>query len=294
MEIVINFFPQGSGKTLAFGIPILQHILSDNRSHGTNSDTTEHAQKLTSTGHVQKLTAAREKKSMDTCKSNEDKPLRGKHVKDDGKEENIIDMNEVLHRVERNRTTEASESEVEEEENEGSSNTTPEEEEKGDISEQRESDDLVENDELERDDESLASSNELDNDSVEGGGLLEDVSSVGLREKGIGLVGFKDDIPDEEFERMIAGELDPWESHDETAVVSHDDNKVQCNDDNKRSHDIKRKSRDSLQDQREISHDSVRKLIALILAPTRELAIQVHDHLTAVAKHTNIKVHIHV
>ncbi len=34
-------------------------------------------------------------------------------------------------------------------------------------------------------------------------------------------------------------------------------------------------------------------LVALILAPTRELAIQIHSHLCAVAKHTSIKVQYH-
>ena len=97
---------------------------------------------------------------------------------------------------------------------------------------------------------------------------------------------------------MIAGELDPWETHDVTAM-SHDtadkshisDNNKQdyeIGDDEIQSHDIKIQSHDV----KYLRQASGSKLIALILAPTRELAIQVHDHLTAAAKYTKVKVHV--
>ncbi len=38
--------------------------------------------------------------------------------------------------------------------------------------------------------------------------------------------------------------------------------------------------------------DPSRPLLALILTPTRELAIQINNHITAAAKHTHIKVRI--
>ena len=122
--------------------------------------------------------------------------------------------------------------------------------------------------------------------------LSPEDSPVTRREVGVGFVGFKNNIPDEEFEKMISGDLDPWESHDQSHDQSHDNDNVHTADDDNglESHDIKDQSHDIAQDQRQISHDGSNKLIALILAPTRELAIQVHDHLRAVTKYTNIKV----
>ena len=38
--------------------------------------------------------------------------------------------------------------------------------------------------------------------------------------------------------------------------------------------------------------DPSRPLLALILTPTRELAIQINNHITIAAKHTDIKVRI--
>ena len=109
----------------------------------------------------------------------------------------------------------------------------------------------------------------------------------GEKRRDTGLVGVRDEIPDEDFERMIAGELDPWGSHDQ-AAMSHDDHS-DANNTEDQSCDIKDVSRDSAA-RKEQGSERVNELVALILAPTRELAIQVHDHLVAVAKYTQIKV----
>ena len=66
-----------------------------------------------------------------------------------------------------------------------------------------------------------------------------------------GLVTYQDNIPDDIFQRMIGGEHPQIDHH----IV-----------------------------------DTVPGLIALVLTPTRELALQVKSHIEAAAKFTNIKV----
>lgn len=81
---------------------------------------------------------------------------------------------------------------------------------------------------------------------------LEDMGE----EEEVGLVYSKDDIPDDVFERMIRGSV----------------RKV------KEEIDNGDKERDG------------RGLVALVLAPTRELALQVKDHISTAAKYTDIMV----
>ena len=260
------FSLQGSGKTLAFGIPILQYILN---SYSAKHNTTEHAQKHST---------AKPKKGTASKKSEGDNPLKSRRKKESEREENVIDLNEVLHQIEIGETAETSD--IESEDSEHETDTSKED---------RAGQPFLDEMEIE-DQSSLSSSNELEGNSGEPDMPLDLPAAGGSsqRSKGkakmdTGLVGFKDDIPDEEFQKMIAGELDPWESNDEKAnsFGSKEKHSSEASKSKCQSHDIKAES-----------HDSGRGdgLIALILAPTRELAIQVHDHLTAVAKYTDIKV----
>ena len=274
------FSLQGSGKTLAFGIPILQYILNN---YSTNHRTTEHAQKYSG---IVKL-----EESIATCskKSEGDKPLKGRrrHKNESKREENVIDLNEVLHQMAE--TDEIAET---------SDIIEPEDGERETDASKEERVDQPFLDEIETPDQSLSLSSDSELEGELHVDMPQDLTAANLegsskRSKGkakvdTGLVGFKDDIPEEEFQKMIAGELDPWESGDE-GVKSRDDGgtKRHGSEVNKsasvclESHDIKAESHDGGCDN---------GLIALILAPTRELAIQVHDHLTAVARKTDIKV----
>lgn len=257
---MISFPLQGSGKTLAFGIPILQYILNN---CGTKRDTT---------GHAQKLNPAKVKKNK---KSDNDGPLKSRREKKHEREENIIDLNEVLHHVETSESVETSDEEFEDSEFEMDA---------------LEKDCTIESfaDETEVNKEvSIASGSELEDDDreTEGGS----VSSIRKANVDTGLVECKDDIPDEEFQKMIAGESNAWESGDEEMTKLHKSKKQLNIEKESRSRDTKDGSHDLTQDQGERFHCG---LIALILAPTRELAIQVHDHITAVAKYTDIKVQL--
>ena len=277
-----TFSLQGSGKTLAFGIPILKYILN---SCSTEHDTTEHAQKHST---------AKPKKGTASKKSGDDKPSKGRHRKKDSeREDNVIDLNEVLHQIEAGETADTIETaETSDIESEGSEHETE------DTVDQP----FLYRDEMETEDQSLSlsSNSELEEISGELGmpqelhvTAAEDGSkrSKGEAKMNTGLVGFKDDIPEEEFQRMIAGELDPWDSDSEKAESRGDDDtkkhsskadKVMCS---RESHNFEAESHDG---------GCGDGMIALILAPTRELAIQVHDHITAVAKYTDIKVPVHV
>lgn len=188
-------------------------------------------------------------------------------------------MNEVIHSLERNLTET-----IDDESGEDESSKLAIE---GDTSDESESEENPTPDEMEVDESfHSASENDLDGGSLRLSDSLQRNSAE--KEGDLGLIGFKDDIPDEEFEKMIAGELDPWGSHDD----GHDKHRKMSDKDEVWSHDSKSQSCDTVEDQRCMSHDIEvgSKLIALILAPTRELAIQVHDHLTAVAKYTKVKV----
>ena len=271
--VAVYFSLQGSGKTLAFGIPILQYILNNNCS--MNYDTTGRAQKHDYPAKPKKHTANR-KSDGDTYKS-----LKGKRKKESKREENVIDLNEVLHEIEMGETAEISDAESEDSEVETES-----------LDQGGAGQPFL--DEMETDEQTSSSGSELGDNSGEHD-VVRDLpaaegsfkGSKGKAKMDAGLVGFKDDIPDEEFQKMIAGDLDPWES-DVEKTKSHNSTKKHCSKASKsecQSPDIKAESHDS-------GHGG--GLIALILAPTRELAIQVHDHLTAVAKFTDIKVHMHV
>lgn len=243
-----------------------------------------------STEHAQKHTAAKDKKRMESN--------RGKSANTCDRKEEIIDLNEVLHKLKGGLT------QANDEESSGETSSRPGGDTSPigtDASGESEGDQPLPSDGDMETNENLSltsTENEIDSGSVNLSNISES-KSVWLREKedGLGLIGFQDNIPDEVFEKMIAGELDPWETH-EVSAMSHDTtDKSHVNDNDKQddeisnggiqSHDIKTQSHD-IKDQRQVSGG---KLVALILAPTRELAIQVHDHLTAAAKYTKIKVH---
>ena len=287
----LHFLSQGSGKTLAFGIPILQHILNNS---SMIDDATEHAQK-----HI----AAKRTKAVVSKRSGDGKPLKSRLGKESGREENVVDLNVVLHQFEMS-TTGVSDSDLEDVDllkDSPKEDSLDEDELAHTLSDEMESGEHVHS----------ASGNESDDGSVKAD-TLQDLPDkersklTSVKKAGMGLIGVRDDIPDEAFQKMIAGELDPWESHDVAATshdVSHDVAAVSISHDNAenhnktsdgglQSHDIKAESHETMSHgQRRTPHESRDKLVALILAPTRELAIQVHDHLTAVAKYTKIKVH---
>ena len=89
----------------------------------------------------------------------------------------------------------------------------------------------------------------------------------GRKVSGLGLVTYRDNIPDDEFEMMLRGRshdhpVDPGnELHPAPVTVSVRSLPGYCG-----------------------------RLAALVLAPTRELALQVHSHIRAAAKYTGIKV----
>ena len=212
---------QGSGKTLAFAIPILHYILN----------------------HCKPVEGSEERR-------------RRRRVRDMGGEgRRIVDLNVVIH---------GGKKEIEEEE---------EEEEEDDEEEEEEEEGGQEEEELDSEDLSDLEESGFELMEEQSGGEGEgDVSG------GVGLVGYRDNISDDDFEKMLAGTLSPWgevdQSHD-SAGGSHDHGDITS-----------------------ISHDPTLgkhvgyngKLIALVLTPTRELALQVHSHITAAVKYTSIKV----
>lgn len=237
-----------------------------------------------STEHAQKYTSAKNKKIMESKK--------GKILSTGNREEEIIDLNEVLHHIEGS-LTQADDAESGDEASSKPSGvaslnvTDASGESEGDLS-------LPSGGDVDTDDDLvlISSKDEINSGSVKLSNSSES-KSVWLQEKEdrLGLIGFQDDIPDEVFEKMIAGEVDPWGTRDLTAMSHSDnDNKQddEIGDDEIQSHDIKAQSHD-VKYLRQVSGS---KLVALILAPTRELAIQVHDHLTAAAKFTKVKVRV--
>ena len=219
--------------------------------------------------------------------------MKGRRHKKDSKREdtcNVIDLNEVLHQIEAGETADTIETaETSDIEYEGSEHETE------DTVDQP----FLDHDEMETEDQSLSLSSNSELEEISGElDIPQELTSAEGRSKrsegkakmNTGLVGFKDDIPEEEFQRMIAGELDPWESNDKKAESHGDD------DTKKHSSKINEGVCRESPDIKAESHDDRcgDGMIALILAPTRELAIQVHDHITAVAKYTDIKVQVHV
>lgn len=219
------------------------------------------------TERAQKQTSTKERKRQKTKTTN---PVKAKHSKESYGENNVVDLNEVLHHAKKGELVD-------------------------DSSDEKDSLQVVLRDEDAMMEESTSDDREIKESSVLSDAGFDSNNSDGSLEGGsegstdamdVGLVGVKDEIPDEEFEKMISGELDPWGSHDQ-ASMSHD--KDDRNGTEDQSHDIKDKSHARSDHER---REGINNLIALILAPTRELAIQVHDHLVAVAKHTRVKVRV--
>ena len=122
--------------------------------------------------------------------------------------------------------------------------------------------------------------------SRESGGEFESESLLGDNEGAgeMGLVTSLDDIPEEEFLKMIGDDVIAG-SHDLGDVTNQSEDVTKSgnmsnSDDELASHD--------LDDVTKGSHDH--KLLALILTPTRELALQVKAHICDAAKYTGIKV----
>ena len=133
-------------------------------------------------------------------------------------------------------------------------------------------------------------SEEDDENETEGQSESEGETSLGGDNGGVahnetGLVCYLDDIPEEEFMKMISGgdvaitssSLTASNSPDDVTETSHDP----CDD-------VTGESHDPCDDVTGESHD--RGLLALILTPTRELALQIQHHIRDAAKHTHIKV----
>ena len=146
-----------------------------------------------------------------------------------------------------------------------------------------------EEEEIEEEEEEEKEGDMEDKEVSDGKSEIESKSLLGDNEgatEGSGLVTALDDIPEEEFLKMIgsdviAGSHDP----DDPMPTGYDDVTTGCSEEYQ--FDVTEMSCD-LDDVTKGSHD--RGLRALILTPTRELALQVQTHIRNVAKHTGIQV----
>ena len=192
----------------------------------------------------------------------------------------IVDLNVVIHGGKKEVEEEEEEEEEEDVEEEGEEGNEEEgeeeeEEEEEDVEEEGEEGNEEEGEEEEEEELDSEDHSELEESGFE---LMEEQSGgEGEDNVGVGLVDYRDNISDEDFEKMLAGTLSPWGevdlSHDR-AGESHDHDDITT-----RSHDLA-----------DDKHGYNGKLIALILTPTRELALQVHSHITAAVKYTSVKV----
>ena len=101
------------------------------------------------------------------------------------------------------------------------------------------------------------------------------------------LVTVKDDIPDDEFEAMLSSS----KSLASLRRGSTGKKSTSLDDPVPSSHGLVTPSCDPVTPSRDPVAPSLGP-VALILVPTRELAMQIHSHLTEVAKYTNIKVRV--
>ena len=177
----------------------------------------------------------------------------------------IIDLNIVLHE----------EGEEEEMEEEGGEQEEREEEEKEEekSEEEEEREEEGEEDEEEKEEEG------------------------GRRMAGPGLVTSMDDIPDEEFLKMLGDDDVTHRSHDQLELYVTDESHDTDDTAPPASESTDSKNRNKSHDLDDITSKSCdqdssssRKLLSLILAPTRELALQVQTHIKNAAKYTGIKV----
>lgn len=95
------------------------------------------------------------------------------------------------------------------------------------------------------------------------------------------LVYCEDDIPDDIFEQMLNN------NDSQSLLPSLKEEKVP---EKKRIQEEKIKKKERIIKERIQEKEESKGMIALILAPTRELALQVTEHIKAAACHTNIKV----
>lgn len=125
----------------------------------------------------------------------------------------------------------------------------------------------------------------------------------------LGLVGVRNEISEEDFQLMLQGKMDVWAAEgpqvsdpvDDSPTLKEatetKDSKMACTRSTTSPHElpdlldrtlIPREGLVSCGPEAESPHSG--NLVALILTPTRELAIQVHSHIKAVAKYTGVKV----
>ena len=126
--------------------------------------------------------------------------------------------------------------------------------------------DIMMGSDVEEDIEDVMLGSEEDLETEQESDDSDDTRNISSKPQGE-LVTVRDNIPDEEFQKMLYNQ-----GHTQDLLNG--------------SRDITVKSGDSMTR----SCDGVVGPTALILAPTRELAMQIKAHLTAVAKHTSIKV----
>ena len=248
---------QGSGKTLAFGIPILQYILKNHSS--TASSSKIKAKKSKPDEEMVDLNFVYHDLDELPAEFLEEVKGEGEEVEGEGEEEEVEDGGEE--EVEGEGEEEV-EGEGEEEEVEGEG-----EEVEGEGEEEEVDDEGEEEVEGEGEDEEVeGEEGEEFEDEVEEDAIF---APPPKRRKKLHpstgtLVSVRDNIPEEEFAKML------FQSHD-NHVTSHEP------------------TPESPTPAMIRSCDPVGP-VALILAPTRELAMQIQSHLKAVAKYTNIKV----
>ena len=201
---------QGSGKTLAFGVPILEFIMKQSLG-------------------VKKTGEGDAKNSMEKKMKKKKKPTEEVARGADG----VIDLNMVFH------CTKDGVNGMDESAGPGSA-------EDGSKTEGS-------NEELEGELEEDGLPGEAD---LLGGG--KETSSL----SDSALVVVRDNIPEEEFLKVLKMEMGPGLAGNRFLGGKEEEDDAQ----------------------------SSRGPVAIVLAPTRELAMQIHSHITAVAKHTGIKV----
>ena len=156
----------------------------------------------------------------------------------------VIDLNEVVYLSSGGDTREESEEEGVKEEEEGGM----EEKEEEDEDEEEEEEEGEQEDDGEGEEEREEEEEEDEDEEEEEG--QEEEEEEKKNQEGLGLVTYRDCIPDEEFQKML-----------EQPCVTE-------------SADV----------------PGGEGMTALILTPTRELALQVHCHIKAAAKYTGIQV----
>ncbi|XP_064388325.1 ATP-dependent RNA helicase DDX24-like [Halichondria panicea] len=303
---IIGAAETGSGKTLAFSIPILHHILkvrppltsasephppltSASKTHLPLTSVDEPHPALTTAGDSAKLEKKLKKPKL-----------------------NVIDLNEVVHtysseyifetedkesgnqdgRVTKDGRVAGGSEVAEESEDEGDGQAEGSGSDVGDsVSSENNGDKLVFEVDSESANESLSDDDEDDSEDESDSSPLvvepvlprqrkrkmsayRQMKEAARAKKERGFVGVRNRIPEEEFQLMLKGKADVWRSQSPPPM------------------DQSTSSIADLPTETGIDHvtGSGCGLVALILTPTRELAMQVHAHISSVSRFTGIKV----